>query len=232
MAERSSAAALQQLESKNLELQSLQERLLKVANEHEEFQDKQLQLVTSLETEKRIFMERVRRAEKKVERFEKETQAKSPINPRSPSPVSNGRGTSRTSASGGANRSSHDSQLNFLNSIIVDLHAKNAELEQQLRSALENHSRGDANEKTKPLQKAKEKHTSSSKLRFWCDNCEVFDLHDTEQCPNEPQFSRSNVVHRLARNVVPSTDRKYCDNCGIFDLHNTEECTEDPQETF
>lgn len=33
MAERSSAAALQQLESKNLELQSLQERLLKIAKD-------------------------------------------------------------------------------------------------------------------------------------------------------------------------------------------------------
>lgn len=35
-----------------------------------------MQLVTSLETEKRIYMERVRRAEKKVERFEKEAQSK------------------------------------------------------------------------------------------------------------------------------------------------------------
>ena len=36
-----------------------------------------MQLITSLETEKRICMERVKRAEKKVERFEKEAQAKS-----------------------------------------------------------------------------------------------------------------------------------------------------------
>lgn len=47
--------------------------------QHEEFQDKQMQLVTSLETEKRICMERVRRAEKKVERFEKEAQSKPSI---------------------------------------------------------------------------------------------------------------------------------------------------------
>uniref|UniRef100_A0A0R3WVS1 Rod shape-determining protein MreC n=1 Tax=Hydatigena taeniaeformis TaxID=6205 RepID=A0A0R3WVS1_HYDTA len=32
---------------------------------------------------------------------------------------------------------SYDTQVNFLNSIIIDLHAKNAELEQRLRDAIE-----------------------------------------------------------------------------------------------
>lgn len=58
-------------------------------------------------------------------------------NASSPSPhsVPNGRGTPRT-PTGGSNNDSYDSQVNFLNSIIVDLHAKNAELEQRLRAAI------------------------------------------------------------------------------------------------
>ncbi|KAM7539948.1 hypothetical protein Aperf_G00000024343 [Anoplocephala perfoliata] len=250
MAERSSATALKQLESKNLELQSLQERLLKLAKDppptamrhgrsssrirHEEFQDKQMQLVTSLETEKRICMERVRRAEKKVERFEKEAQSKSSHNASSPSPhaVPNGRGTPRT-PTGGSTNDSYDSQVNFLNSIIVDLHAKNAELEQRLRAAIS--GSGDKTRSSGQPAEKKTKKAPTTKMRSWCDICEVFDRHDTEQCPEGGSgfnSRRGAVQPKLAKNVTISDDRLYCDNCGVFDSHTTAECTEDPQETF
>ncbi|VDK39622.1 unnamed protein product [Taenia asiatica] len=229
LAERSSATALQQLESKNLELQSLQERLLKLAKDHEDFQDKQMQLVTNLETEKRICMERMRRAEKKVERFEKESQSKSSQNPASPPSVSNGRGTPRTPTSGSTAYDSYDNQVNFLNSIIIDLHAKNADLEQRLRDAIERPGEDGTGEKPGVREDAR-KHVA--KMRYWCDNCEVFDFHDTEQCQHEPTVARRSVVHKLARHVGPSTDRVYCENCGVFDRHTTAECVEDPQETF
>ncbi|KAL5962284.1 CAP-Gly domain-containing linker protein 1 [Taenia solium] len=229
LAERSSATALQQLESKNLELQSLQERLLKLAKDHEDFQDKQMQLVTNLETEKRICMERMRRAEKKVERFEKESQLKSSQNPTSPPSVSNGRGTPRTPTGGSTAYDSYDNQVNFLNSIIIDLHAKNADLEQRLRDAIEHPGEDGTFEKPGVREDAR-KHVA--KMRYWCDNCEVFDFHDTEQCQHEPTVARRSVVHKLARHVGPSTDRVYCENCGVFDRHTTAECVEDPQETF
>lgn len=58
--------------------------------------------------------------------------------PSSPtSSIPNGRGTPRT-PTGGSTNDSYDSQVNFLNSIIVDLHAKNSELEQRLRAAISN----------------------------------------------------------------------------------------------
>ncbi|KAH9286981.1 CAP-Gly domain-containing linker protein 1 [Echinococcus granulosus] len=229
LAEQSSATALQQLESKNLELQSLQQRLLKLAKDHEEFQDKQMQLVTGLETEKRICVERMKRAEKKVERFEKESQAKSFQNPASPPSMSNGRGTPRTLTGGSTAYDSYDSQVNFLNSIIIDLHAKNADLEQRLRNAIEHPGGVGTGEKLGAKEEAR-KH--AAKMRYWCDNCEVFDFHDTEQCQHEPTVARRSAVHKLARHVGPSSDRVYCENCGVFDRHTTAECTEDPQETF
>ncbi|KAL5111747.1 CAP-Gly domain-containing linker protein 1 [Taenia crassiceps] len=229
LAERSSATALQQLESKNLELQSLQERLLKLAKDHEDFQDKQMQLVTNLETEKRICMERMRRAEKKVERFEKESQSKSFQNPASPPSVSNGRGTPRTPTGGPTAYDSYDNQVNFLNSIIIDLHAKNADLEQRLRDAIEHPGGVGTGEKTGMKVEARK---PVAKMRYWCDNCEVFDFHDTEQCQHEPTVTRRSVVHKLARHIGPSSNRVYCENCGVFDRHTTAECIEDPQETF
>ncbi|VDO10296.1 unnamed protein product [Rodentolepis nana] len=273
---------------------------------HEEFQDKQMQLVTSLETEKRICMERVRRAEKKVERFEKEAHSKQSTHTSSPiqSTVPNGRGTPRT-PTGGSTNESYDSQVNFLNSIIVDLHAKNSELEQRLRSAISNPGvdrtsvlgqRGTRVQIVKSLHptykfelwhtlptflchvpivrsdntgapsllllftcllslvekyttcmgtggkgsgdqptEKKNKKASETRLRSWCDNCEVFDLHDTEQCPQGGVNSterRGVLQPKLAKNVTPSVNRLYCDNCGVFDSHTTNECTEDPQETF
>lgn len=58
----------------------------------------------------------------------------------SSSPVSNGRGTVHTPISGSTTYDNYDSQVNFLNSIIVELHSKNTELEQRLRDAIANPS--------------------------------------------------------------------------------------------
>lgn len=87
-------------------------------------------------------------------------------------------------------------------------------------------------------ENAGKKLKTAARLRFWCDNCEVFDLHDTEQCPHEVvRRSNSNghgavKQYKLASQVGPSGDRVYCDNCGVFDLHSTDACTEDPMQTF
>ncbi|KAL7061418.1 hypothetical protein AAHC03_01431 [Spirometra sp. Aus1] len=216
-AEHSSADALQQLEQKSLELQSLQERLLKVSKEHEAFQDKQEHLVTSLETEKRICLERLRRAEKRVESLEKELQSR-PATQLAGSPA-NGKSRSPNA------QDAYDGQVNFLNSIIVDLHAKNAKLEEQLREALDPHknSRLNTSKKASSMEASK----PTAKLRFWCDYCEVFDLHDTDSCPSVSTGPRhSNQPPRLARTLGPSVNRAYCDHCEVFDMHNTEDCPE------
>uniref|UniRef100_A0A0X3NS26 CAP-Gly domain-containing protein n=1 Tax=Schistocephalus solidus TaxID=70667 RepID=A0A0X3NS26_SCHSO len=216
-AEHSSSDALQQLELKSLELQSLQERLLRVSKEHEAFQDKQEHLVTSLETEKRICMERLRRAEKRVESLEKELQSR-PATQLSGSPA-NGKPRSPNG------QDAYDGQVNFLNSIIVDLHAKNAKLEEQLREALDPHKNPLAI--TSKNSRSMEAPKLTAKLRFWCDYCEVFDLHDTDSCPSVSAGPRySNQPPRLAKTVGPSVNRAYCDHCEVFDKHNTEDCPE------
>ncbi|VDN09453.1 unnamed protein product [Dibothriocephalus latus] len=176
---------------------------------HEAFQDKQEHLVISLETEKRICMERLRRAEKRVESLEKELQSRPASSPANGKPRSPG------------GQDTYDGQVNFLNSIIVDLHAKNAKLEEQLREAL--NPRSATSKKSSSAEASK----PTAKLRFWCDHCEVFDLHDTDACPSLSAGPRqSNQPPRLAKTVGPSVNRAYCDNCEVFDKHNTEDCPE------
>uniref|UniRef100_A0A183SGB7 CAP-Gly domain-containing linker protein 2 n=1 Tax=Schistocephalus solidus TaxID=70667 RepID=A0A183SGB7_SCHSO len=294
-AEHSSSDALQQLELKSLELQSLQERLLRVSKEHEAFQDKQEHLVTSLETEKRICMERLRRAEKRVESLEKELQSRpastlelgiahalarpavweGKLHKYARNPLADLYLCSGSPANGKPRspngQDAYDGQVNFLNSIIVDLHAKNAKLEEQLRDGrcplcyqgfsvapsstafdmwyinyslnvvsrlLKGHRLADIHPITQlaPKQmsgcfqvrsRSMEAPKLTAKLRFWCDYCEVFDLHDTDSCPSVSAGPRySNQPPRLAKTVGPSVNRAYCDHCEVFDKHNTEDCPE------
>lgn len=68
--------------------------------------------------------------------------------------------------------------------------------------------------------------------RMYCDICEEFDSHETEDCPT--QCSGMNLDAPVAR-MDPKKERKlppprkYCDICEEFDQHETEDC---PNETF
>lgn len=73
--------------------------------------------------------------------------------------------------------------------------------------------------------------------RLWCDNCLVFDSHDTEQCPSQQQQRESpapvrkmSLNHRklVTYSTYENVDRLYCDHCGVFDSHDTAACA-DPQ---
>lgn len=70
--------------------------------------------------------------------------------------------------------------------------------------------------------------------RVYCDICEVFDAHETEDCPT--QCSEMNLDAPAKRDEEKKKNRKpvvrkYCDNCEIFDSHDTEECPNN-DETF
>lgn len=60
--------------------------------------------------------------------------------------------------------------------------------------------------------------------RLFCDICDHFDLHDTEDCPTQAQ-SPDSVPH-TAYHGNPADERPYCDICEAFG-HATQSCNDD-----
>ncbi|KAJ6646887.1 Restin like [Pseudolycoriella hygida] len=127
------------------------------------------------------------------------------------------------------------SQISFLNSIIADMQKKNETLIHRIE-ALEsapadfvNNGLFDLPVKRQPAP------------RLFCDICDEFDAHETEDCPlqasdspppiNLPQMaSTASLISKdgtKERKLPPP--RKYCDNCEVFG-HDTNEC--DIEETY
>ncbi|XP_013180475.1 PREDICTED: CAP-Gly domain-containing linker protein 2 isoform X4 [Papilio xuthus] len=106
-----------------------------------------------------------------------------------------------------------DGQVSFLNSVIVDMQRKNEQLMARVQ-ALE----GATTPSEPPLFNGRKTRTP----RLFCDICDVFDAHDTEDCARQaatpPPPART-----------PPPPRPYCDICEVFG-HATENC--DEEETF
>lgn len=68
---------------------------------------------------------------------------------------------------------------------------------------------------------------SKKKPRLFCDICDCFDLHDTEDCPTQAQASEDppHSTHHGSR----SEERPYCEICEVFG-HWATHCNDD--ETF
>ena len=68
------------------------------------------------------------------------------------------------------------------------------------------------------------------KTRLYCDICEVFDEHDTDDCPTQSMDGANDEDADATRyHGDRSATRPYCDNCESFG-HETVDCAED--ETF
>ncbi|XP_034396515.1 CAP-Gly domain-containing linker protein 1 isoform X1 [Cyclopterus lumpus] len=118
-----------------------------------------------------------------------------------------------------------ESQIEFLNSVIVDLQRKNKELKEKLEimaaaalngnnpSGLENYDRHDKEPPKKKLPP-----------RLFCDICDCFDLHDTEDCPTQMQMPDS--PPHTTYHGSKGEDRPYCGICEVFG-HWTESCNDD-----
>jgi CAP-Gly domain-containing linker protein 1 len=135
-----------------------------------------------------------------------------------------------------------DRQINFLNSIIVDLQNKNQELTTKVDVLLHGSAVGSPTKrlvKTKAIRSSNDNlcsmklkletkmilcnsyelifvcfHFSSTTqnavtLRLYCDICEKFDVHDTEDCPTQS----SETPPQAHREKQPAADRPYCDSC-------------------
>ncbi|EDX05306.1 GD24107 [Drosophila simulans] len=116
-------------------------------------------------------------------------------------------------------------KINFLNSIIADMQQKNDALKAKVQTL-----------ETLPMDFTKP-HAFDALTRrkpaprLFCDICDEFDQHDTEDCPiqgSEDQdytipSSESNNNDKERKLPAP---RKYCDSCEVFG-HDTSECADD-----
>uniref|UniRef100_A0A8B9GBJ0 CAP-Gly domain containing linker protein 1 n=1 Tax=Amazona collaria TaxID=241587 RepID=A0A8B9GBJ0_9PSIT len=116
-------------------------------------------------------------------------------------------------------------QIDFLNSVIVDLQRRNEELNLKIQRMCEAALNG--NEEEINNYDSEEESLSKKKPRLFCDICGCFDLHDTEDCPTQAQMLEEpphSAYHGSRRE-----ERPYCDTCEMFG-HWTADCNDD--ETF
>ncbi|KAA0704236.1 CAP-Gly domain-containing linker protein 1 [Triplophysa tibetana] len=113
-----------------------------------------------------------------------------------------------------------EGQINFLNSVIVDLQRKNEELKVKLKKmALTEFNGNDENDGLGDVKKKKK-----SPPRVFCDICDCFDLHDTEDCPTQTQ-SPDSPPHTTYHGCRGG-ERPYCDICEAFG-HWKDSCNDD-----
>ncbi|XP_029370944.1 CAP-Gly domain-containing linker protein 1 isoform X2 [Echeneis naucrates] len=115
-----------------------------------------------------------------------------------------------------------EGQINFLNSVIVDLQRKNEELKIKLKKLALAEFNG--NDGTDGFNEGVSKREKKATPRLFCDICDCFDLHDTEDCPTQAQ-SPDSVPHTTYHGN-PADERPYCDICEAFG-HATEACNDD-----
>ncbi|XP_064882728.1 CAP-Gly domain-containing linker protein 1 isoform X6 [Oncorhynchus nerka] len=139
-----------------------------------------------------------------------------------------------TSSSGNAaldqlreNKETAESQaaIEFLNSVIVDLQKKNEELKGKLEKMAEAALNGN-NASELDNYDGFNKGPSKKKVppRLFCDICDCFDLHDTEDCPTQMQMPDS--PPHTTYHGSKDEERAYCDICEAFG-HWTDSCNDD-----
>ncbi|XP_012586414.1 PREDICTED: CAP-Gly domain-containing linker protein 1 isoform X3 [Condylura cristata] len=116
-----------------------------------------------------------------------------------------------------------ESQIDFLNSVIVDLQRKNQDLKTKVELMSEAALRGDGDDLNSYDSDDQEKQRKK-KPRLFCDICDCFDLHDTEDCPTQTQLAEDppHSAHRGSR----GEERPYCDICEVFG-HWASACEDD-----
>ncbi|XP_078523696.1 CAP-Gly domain-containing linker protein 1 isoform X6 [Lissotriton helveticus] len=122
-------------------------------------------------------------------------------------------------------KSSVDSQIEFLNSVIVDLQQKNDDLKKKLEAIAEASLNGNNVDNYDSVNGTQTK--KKPPPRLFCDICDCFDLHDTEDCPTQTQTPDS--PPHTTYHGSKKDERPYCDICEVFG-HWSSNCNDD--ETF
>ncbi|CAM4535032.1 unnamed protein product [Leuciscus chuanchicus] len=116
-------------------------------------------------------------------------------------------------------------QVEFLNTVIVDLQRKNEDLKSKLEKMAEAALNGNgATEIDTHNSHAETAIKKKPPPRLFCDICDCFDQHDTEDCPTQDQMLDS--PPHTTYHGSPSDERPYCDICEVFG-HWTESCNDD-----
>ncbi len=125
------------------------------------------------------------------------------------------------------------SQVDFLNSVIVDMQRKNDELKGKLdilesAGILETIDIAD-------MVMLNGIDTNRVAPRLFCDICDQFDLHDTEDCPtqamSDPETEESSASHTKSGGQRGQV-REYCTKCEMFG-HSIDKCDNDEEiETY
>ncbi|KAI1901172.1 hypothetical protein AGOR_G00057450 [Albula goreensis] len=122
-------------------------------------------------------------------------------------------------------KESADGQIDFLNSVIVDLQRKNQELTGKLEKMAEAALNGNNASELDNYDGLKDAPSKKKPPpRLFCDICDCFDLHDTEDCPTQAQLPDS--PPHTAYHGNRSDERPYCDICEVFG-HWTDSCNDD-----
>ncbi|XP_063419148.1 CAP-Gly domain-containing linker protein 1-like isoform X3 [Mytilus trossulus] len=105
-----------------------------------------------------------------------------------------------------------DGQVEFLNSVIVDLQKKNGDLKTRLE-AMESGvlTNGEANSSMEEVSESKK-----PPPRLFCDICDVFDKHDTEDCPCQAMDYDEETPSPSHHGGDRKQLRPYCDICEEF----------------
>ncbi|XP_034026268.1 CAP-Gly domain-containing linker protein 1 isoform X4 [Thalassophryne amazonica] len=115
--------------------------------------------------------------------------------------------------------------IEFLNSVIVDLQRKNDDLKDKLEKMAAAALNGNnASELDNYDGFDKEQVKKQPSPRLFCDICDCFDLHDTEDCPTQMQMPDS--PPHSTYHGSKGEERPYCDICEVFG-HWTDSCNDD-----
>lgn len=96
--------------------------------------------------------------------------------------------------------------IEYYQSYVVELQNKIQEYENYFATQDELAKKGEDEEETK-----------TAPPRVFCDICDAFDVHDTEDCPLQSMVDKDLEAHSM-HNIAQqkSTTRLYCDNCEEF----------------
>ncbi|XP_070572672.1 CAP-Gly domain-containing linker protein 1-like isoform X14 [Ptychodera flava] len=114
-----------------------------------------------------------------------------------------------------------EGQVNFLNSVIVDLQRKNEELQARIDAIEESGING--TDEFDDFEYAGHRMLAP---RLFCDICDMFDLHDTDDCPKQ---AMSDSPPGSQYHGDRLEERPYCETCEVFG-HWTDEC--DDEQTY
>lgn len=117
---------------------------------------------------------------------------------------------------------SKESEIRFLNSLVVDLQNKYKEAEAKIKLIEEG---GNLFESSFGLDVEESPIRPGLKQRVFCDICDEFDVHDTEDCPTQSSTEDIGTQYHAQR----GEERPFCTICEVFG-HKTEDC--DDEETF